>query len=378
MKWSLRIGTLLGIPIYLHISFLFILPVFAWVFAFQSATLFGLSLGFGALDLSFIRGAGSEVVRFLLGVLAATLFFGSVIMHELGHSAVALRYKAKIRAISLMIFGGVSQLEEIPREPGREFRVAIAGPTVSFAIGAATLGLLQIPYPKGVAYVEILVILLGIMAFYNVLLGLFNLIPAFPMDGGRVLRSLLARRMSYLNATESAAAVGKAFAIFFGIFGLFYAPWLILIALFVYLGAGEEERLTRVTVTLEGVTVADVMTPEVVTVTRDLPVSELLERMIAEKHMGYPVVDGALEGIVTFGDVTRVPAESRARTRVEDIMSRDVTLIDPRAQAMDALRLMSEHKVGRLPVMREGRIVGIVTRSDIVKSVSLFQLKRAL
>ncbi len=254
MKWSLRIGTLLGIPIYLHVSFLIILPLFAWFFGFQETSVLGLTLGFGGLDLSSLSPGLATAVRFLMGVVAATLFFGAVLLHELGHSAVALRYGTRIRAISLMIFGGVSQMEEIPREPGREFNVAIAGPLTSFATGAVAFGILQIP-PLGSPDLAVVGILVSILAFYNLLLGAFNLIPAFPMDGGRVLRSMLARRMSYLNATETAAGVGKAFAIFFGIFGLFFSPWLILIALFVYLGAGEEERLTRMTVTLEGVTV---------------------------------------------------------------------------------------------------------------------------
>lgn len=377
MKWSVRIGTLLGIPIYLHVSFLIILPVFAWFFGFQSTSILGLTLGFGALDLPSLAPGAATAVRFLLGVVAATLFFGAVLLHELGHSAVALRYGARIRAISLMIFGGVSQLEEIPREPQREFNVAVAGPLTSFATGAVAFGVLQIP-GLPVQPTQVLGVLLAILAFYNVLLGAFNLIPAFPMDGGRLLRASLARRMSYLNATETAVAVGKGFAIFFGIFGLFFNPWLILIALFVYLGAGEEERLTRMTVTLEGVTVEEVMTRDVATVPGSTTVSELLDRMTREKHMGYPVTDGEVEGIITFGDVSNVAPEMRDRTRVDQVMRREVVTVDPRAQALDALRTLSDRDIGRLLVVERGELVGIVTRSDVVRAVRLFTLKRAL
>lgn len=376
MKWSFRIGTLLGIPIYLHITFLIILPLFAWVFAFQQATVLGFQVGFGTVNLSSL-GAASEVVRFLLGVLAASLFFGSILLHELGHSAVALRYKTKIRAISLMIFGGVSQMEEIPREPAREFNVAIAGPLVSFGLGLFAFGVLRLFQVAG-GTLEPLAVLLGIIAFYNILLGAFNLVPAFPMDGGRVLRSFLARRMSFLNATENAAAVGKVFAIFFGITGIFYSPWLILIALFVYLGAGEEERLTKITLSLEGVAVADIMTRDVSTVTRDTTVEELLERMMAEKHVGYPVVDGGLEGLITFAEVANVPPEKRGTTAVGEIISQKAVTIDPRAQSMDAWRYMSENNIGRLIVVEGERIVGIVTRSDLMRAVDFFKVKRAL
>lgn len=380
MKWSVRIATLLGIPIYLHFTFLLILPLFAWVFATQSVTLVGFQLGFGGLDLGFLPGPWAEPVRYALGTLAAVLFFGSVLLHELGHSAVALRFKTQIRAIVLIIFGGISQMEDIPRESGKELRIAVAGPAVNFVIGGVGFGVMQLPLAGIAPALEAVAVMLSIVVFYNLVLGLFNLVPAFPMDGGRILRSTLSRRLSYLNATEISAAVGKVFAFAFGIVGLlvWFNPWLILIAFFVWLGAGEEERLTKLTVTLEGVWVEDVMTREVATVSGDASVSELLDRMVRERHMGYPVVNGELRGMVTFNDASDVPPNVRDRTRVEEICTRDVHTVAPRDQAMDALRLMSRHDVGRLPVVDHGDLVGILTRTDLVKAVNVLKLQRGI
>ncbi|MFQ5837590.1 MAG: CBS domain-containing protein [Thermoplasmata archaeon] len=378
MKWSFRVATIMGIPIYIHLTFLIILPVFAWVFSVQSQTVLGLPVGFGVVDLAFMGTLAAAIVKFLMGALAAIIFFACILLHELGHSYVALRYKSKIRGIVLIIFGGIAQVEDMPRRPKPELDIALAGPSVNFGIAAMGFGLLQVPLWTASKPLELLAALLGIVTFYNLVLALFNLIPAFPMDGGRVLRSFLARRMSYLNATETAASVGKAFAFAFGIFGLFYNAWLILIALFVYLGATEEERLTKITLTLEGVKVGEIMTREVSTVTKEMTVAELLDKMVAEKHMGYPVVDGDLEGVVTFADSSKVPRERREHVRVGQIMSGNVVTVGPRAEAMDALRLMSRHKIGRLVVTQEGQIIGIITRSDLVKSVDLLRVRKGI
>lgn len=143
MKWSFRIATLLGIPIYLHLTFLLILPVFAFVFATQAETLAGFQIGFGNVSLEGLSDRANLVLRWTLGTLAAILFFGSVLLHELGHSAVAQRYRVEIRAIVLIIFGGISQMEEVPKEPRSEFHISIAGPLVNFVIGGVGFGLLQ-------------------------------------------------------------------------------------------------------------------------------------------------------------------------------------------------------------------------------------------
>ena len=381
MRWSFRITTLLGIPIYIHLTFLIIIPLFAWVFAFQNITIFGFDTGFGAVDLSFLAPPVANALRWILGSLAAIFFFTSVLFHELIHSYVALRYGAKIRAITLIIFGGLAEIEEIPKQPTAERNMALAGPASNLLIAAVGYGLLLLLGPfRGLSTaLEILAVFLSILVFYNLLLGVFNLIPAFPMDGGRVLRATLARNRSYLSATETAATVGKIFAVLFAVVGIvFFQIILLLVAVFVYQGAGAEQRLTKITVTLEGVSVDEIMTREVDTVTPDLTVAELMERIAVKRHMGYPVVNGGLQGMVTFQDAVAVPRDRRDRVRVGDISTKEIVTIEPNAPALDALKRMADRKIGRLLVTEGDRLVGILTRTDLMRAVSLYQAQRAL
>ncbi len=381
MRWSFRITTLLGIPIYIHLTFLIIIPLFAWVFAFQSITIFGFDTGFGAVDLSFLAPPVANAVRWILGSLAAIFFFASVLFHELIHSYVALRYGAKIRAITLIIFGGLAEIEEIPKQPAAERNMALAGPASNLLIAAVGYaGLLLLGPFRGLSTaLEILGVFLSILVFYNLILGVFNLIPAFPMDGGRVLRATLARNRSYLSATETAATVGKIFAVLFAVVGIvFFQLILLLVAVFVYQGAAGEERLTKLTLTLEGVSVDEIMTREVDTVTSESTVAELMERIAVERHMGYPVVNGRLRGLVTFQDAVSVPLDRRDRTRVGDISSKEIVSIEPSAPALDALKRMSNRKIGRLLVTDAGQLVGILTRTDLMRAVSIYQAQRGL
>ncbi len=381
MRWSFRIATLLGIPIYIHLTFLLLLPLFAWVFAFQGIRILGFDTGFGGVDLSFLAPAVADALRWILGSLAAIFFFTSVLFHELVHSYVALRYGAKIRAITLIIFGGIAQIEEIPKQPTAERNMALAGPASNLliaAVGYAGLLLLG-PFRARTTGLEVLAVFLSILVFYNLLLGLFNLIPAFPMDGGRVLRASLARHRSYLAATETAATVGKIFAVLFAAVAIvFFQPILLLVAVFVYLGAGGEERLTKLTQALEGVQVDEIMTHEVDTVTADSTVAELMERIAVERHMGYPVMNGGLQGMVTFQDAVAVPQDRRGRVRVGDISSREIVTIEPKAPALDAIKRMSDRKIGRLLVTDGGLLVGILTRTDLMKAVSIYGAQRGL
>jgi CBS domain-containing protein len=207
----------------------------------------------------------------------------------------------------------------------------------------------------------------------NLVLGIFNLLPAFPMDGGRVLRSFYARRMSYVKATQSAAAVGKFFAILMAIFGILVGNlWFPLIALFIYVGASEEERSTRAEVTLENVLVRDIMTKDVVSVSPSMSVEYLVHLMFEKKHMGYPVMEGnSLKGIVTFTDIQRVPYLERSVARVSDVMTKDVISVPLDAQASDVLKLVSSKNIGRVMVIDNGSVVGILSRTDLVRVLRL-------
>lgn len=260
-----------------------------------------------------------------------------------------------------------------------EARISAAGPALSLGIGILTSAIYYLFGPVSPAETEATLknaalIMVGIIAFYNIFLGLFNLVPAFPMDGGRILRAWFAMRMPYLEATRRAVSVGKSFAIAMGILGLFVNPILIVIAIFIYLGASGEEKATVISVTLEGVKVRDVMTsvPDVIYVPPDWTLEELLDVMFKTKHMGYPVQESPTSpvlGVVTFADVQRVPAAERATTRVEDVMKREIVSIKPDADAFDAFKLMSSRNLGRLIVLEDGQIEGIVSRTDLMRAI---------
>jgi Zn-dependent protease len=217
MKWSWKIGTFAGVDAYVHASFLLIVAWAAWAAFAGAGTVLAAVLG----------------VVFLLGV------FGSVLLHELGHALVARRYGIATRRIVLLPIGGIAQLEGEPKSPRQELAIALAGPAVNFAIAGGLfvlLGLFGAPGGFG---------LLGSLMLANVLLGLFNLVPAFPMDGGRALRALLATRVGRTRATDIAVKVGKVAAIAFGIIGLFTSWTLALIGLFVWFAASAEGRRSR-------------------------------------------------------------------------------------------------------------------------------------
>jgi Zn-dependent protease len=317
-------------------------------------------------------------VKYVFGSLAAVVFFMTILAHELAHSYLALRYGVKIKSITLMVFGGVSSMEEVPRQPGQEWRMAFAGPLSSLVIGGASYGamlVLELVKPGGVV-IDGTIILLGLMALYNVLLAGFNMIPAFPMDGGRVLRAFFATRMTYIEATKKAARIGRYFAIAMAIFGIFYNFFFILIALFVYIGATEEEQATTVSESLHGLTVRQVMSDNVAVVHPDTSVQQLHDLMLSTRYMGFPVVEGGLVGIVTLSDTHKVPRDRIQFARVRDIMTRNVVIVSPVMDAAKALQLMSEKRISRLVVVDGTRIAGIVTQKDFLRAIDVMSAKR--
>jgi Zn-dependent protease/CBS domain-containing protein len=370
MKSSLKIGSVLGIPIRLHITFLLILPLLAYIFASgptNSPYPFG-PLGFSALS-------DNLVLQFGLGMLAAVLFFACVLVHEVAHSYIAEKNGLKIKDITLYLFGGVSAMEEIPRKPSVELVMALAGPLTSITIGII-FGALWFGLPDLLWGNDVIGPLVYLMFYLNLALGIFNILPAFPMDGGRVLRSMLAMRMPYIEATRIAVGIGKLFAYMMGILGLLMGLngiWFIIIAFFIYIAAGEEERATVTSMVLEGVKVRDIMTKDVVTIDAGASVADALKLMFEKKHLGYPVVeDGRVVGIVTLSDVAKVPEDRRSITPVRDIMTRNVITLKPDDDASVALQRISQYKIGRLLVMEGNHIAGIVSRSDLVKDLELY------
>jgi len=375
---SFRVGRLFGIPIELDLTFLLVLPLFAYVIGAQVDQWVGIlndTLGAG-LDAGVLTA--TPVVSFGLGTVAALGLFLGVVVHELGHSLVARRYGVEISSIRLWIFGGIAQLAEMPEDWKKELYIALAGPAVSIALGgvsyAAFVALGGLGGTVGVA----LSFLLGYLALMNLALAGFNLLPGFPMDGGRVLRALLARDRPYARATQIAARVGQGFALLLGLFGLFGGGGLFLVAIafFIYIGASSEAQQTMMRAAFEGVVVRDVMTPaeQVDTVARETSVADLVRRMFTERHTGYPVLEnGRVVGLVTLEDAQSVPEIERDAYRVEDVMSTELYTIEPGADAMDAIERMQENGVGRLVVMDGEEFAGIISRSDLMTALDIIR-----
>jgi CBS domain-containing protein len=193
------------------------------------------------------------------------------------------------------------------------------------------------------------------------------------MDGGRLLRAYFATRMPYVTATRRAASLGKMFAIFMGILGLFSFNFLLLlIAFFVYIGASEEEKATAIDISLEGIRVRNIMSSQVQTVDPNMSLRSLMDLMFKEKHRGYPVMDnGVLQGIVTISDVQRVPDSQRDLTTVGEVMARKLYVIGPEEEASAAMKMMQEKGIRRLPVMEGDHMLGIVSREDLVRAIEL-------
>jgi Zn-dependent protease/predicted transcriptional regulator len=365
---SYRVGTLFGIPFRLDITFLLILPVFAWLLGAQiSVVIPQLNEAFGTtIDPGPLTQGSRPLV---IGTIAALSLFACVVLHELGHSLVARSYGYEVESITLWLLGGLAKSAELPRNWLHEFWIAVAGPLVNVAIATVcALSLLVVPP------VDVVVFLLLFLGLLNVGLAVFNMLPAFPLDGGRVLRALLARNRSYVDATRTAATVGKAFAVFLGLGGLLAGDlFLLAIALFVYIAATSESRQMMLDAAFEGVEIEDVMTPadELVTVEADMPISELLDMMLDERHSGYPVLDtGDFVGIITLEDVQGVPSSDTAAvdamTPVEQLAT-----IDPSAEVMEAFRMVGDTDVGRLPVVESGRLLGIITRTDLMRAFKI-------
>ncbi|WP_415379405.1 site-2 protease family protein [Halosimplex sp. TS25] len=373
-----RIGSAFGIPINVDLTFLLVLPLFAWAIGSQLGRYVGIVNELFGSSISIDLLTSSTELSLGLGLAAALGLFVGVVLHELGHSLVAMRYGFPIGSITLWIFGGIAQMEEMPEDWRQEFAIAIAGPVVSVALGVISyVAFLAVPAGGSLA-VAAAKFVLGYLALMNVVLAAFNMLPGFPMDGGRVLRALLNRTRPYARATEIAAEVGKLFAIALGLFGLFGGGGLFLVAIafFIYIGAASEAQQTVMRAAFEGVVVEDVMTPadRVTAVDADQSVADLIETMFRERHTGYPVErDGEIVGLVALEDARAVREVERDAYRVEEIMSTELFTVAPDTDVMTALEELDEHAVGRLLVMDDGEFVGLLTRTDIMTALSIIK-----
>ena len=381
MKDSIQIGQLFGIPIRLHFTFLIVIPLFTFIIGYQIEysvsfleMVFGLS---GPVDTSIITAG---YMPYILGMIVTLSLFAGVLIHELAHSVVAVSKGLEVKSITLLILGGVSQIDEGDSpDPYVEMPMAIAGPLASLVIGIITgaIALLSYYFISQPAVAGIMFYVFGYLSFLNILLFLFNLIPAFPMDGGRVLRAFLAKRMPIHQATSIAADIGRGFAIVFGFIGLIlFNPILIIIAVFVYLGAGQEATMVKYSQLLDGVTVADAMSSPVTYISPGSSVDSVVQAMYNTKHLGFPVIENnTLIGVVTLHDINTISSIDREAMIVRDVMTKDPATLTPEAPLTDALKLMSTMNIGRVPVVKDGQVEGIVTRTDILKFLELKEMK---
>ena len=373
---SIRIGSLFDIPIKLGVSFLLVVPLLAYLIGVQMGQVIEL------LNVTFGTAIEPEpltdgLTPWLLGLTAALGLFVSVLMHELGHSLVARRYGIDTESITLWFLGGLAQLAEFPEDWRKEFAIAIAGPIVSVGVGVLCYAaFVLLPAEQSAA-----MFVFGYLAVLNVILAVFNMLPGFPMDGGRVLRALLSRNRSRLHATHIAASVGKAFAIVLGIVGIlgFNIFW-IAIAFFIYIAASSETQHAFVEAALDGLTVGEIMTPaaELDTVTPGTSLDALLDRMLRERHTGYPVLDdGELVGIVTLEDVQeRAPDD--ADGTVGDVMSTELVTVSAGSAATTALTTLQRKGIGRILVTEDdGTLIGLISRTDLMTVLEIVGTSRS-
>lgn len=354
MKWSWRVGSIAGIALYIHATFLLLL---AWV-------------AIGEYQTSGSAGAALRGVLFVLAV------FATVVLHELGHALAARRYGIKTRDITLLPIGGVARLERMPREPRQELVVALAGPAVNVVIAALLFLWLRLTggipafldsASLGEGFLERTFI--ARLLAVNLWLVLFNLIPAFPMDGGRVLRAILAMRSrDYAHATETAARVGKFFALVFGIFGLFVVsnPFLVFVALFVWLGAAGEAAAVQTSATLDGVPIQRLMITDVRTVRPEDPLSRAVDLILDGFQQDFPVVDGdTVVGMLTRDRLLKALAEHGEHAAVGDVMDREFQQASPSEGAEDVLARLKSCGCHSLPVIRDGQLLGVLTMDNV-------------
>lgn len=361
-----KIATVAGIPIRIHITFLIVLPFLALTFgrSFEAAA-----------RLADVPPDALGGPPWLWGLGVALALFASVLLHELAHSLYALRKGGRVRAITLLMVGGVSEITEPPRTPRQEAIMAFVGPATSLALGAAALALFwaarELPWFSAR-------FALFYLAQLNIVLGLFNLLPAFPMDGGRILRGVLTPRTGLVRATQIAAAVGKVFAVLFAIVGLASGNiLLLLVAFFVYVGAEGESRHVLTRTLLGELKVGDVMTPRSAVVSADDSVAEVADRMLREKRLHFPVTDASgVVGVVALEAIRRLPPAQWSELRVRDSMSPAVVVsVDDKVR--DALGLFAQHRVPQLCVVADGRLVGTVSEVEVVRGLKLRELSEA-
>ena len=351
MKGSINIGKLFGIDVKINITFLFLL---LWV-AFSSL-MSGDSTGDAFLNVMFI------IMLFIL-----------VILHELGHALAARRFGIKTRDITLLPIGGVAQLEKMPEDPKQELIVAIAGPAVNILIGALLFiallltGAFNSPLTQAIQDNFWMRLLTA-----NLTLAAFNLIPAFPMDGGRVLRSILALRMDSVKATDIAANIGKVAAFLLGVAGFFFNPWLVLTAIFIWIGASSEASAAKVQASIKDLQVQDAMMTRFFEVEANQPLQSVLQLSIQTGQQVVPVTsNGHFLGLIRKSDLLNALQKLGNRAPAYAAIGVESQGLSPNLPLKEALQSLQTNRVQ--PVIADGQLIGLITLESIQQRMWLDQ-----
>lgn len=359
MRWSLRIARVAGIEVRLHVTFLLFL---AWI-------------GFSYYHL----GGPGAAVR---GVVFMLALFGCVLLHEFGHAFAAMAFGIRTPDITLLPIGGVARLQRIPDKPWQELVVAVAGPLVNVIIAAVLVFLLG--QRLSMEHLERLNVpgaaLLAKLATVNIMLVLFNLIPAFPMDGGRVLRALLAMALPYSRATQIAATVGQGLAFVLGFIGLFTNPMLIFIAFFVFLGAQQEAAAAQIRDISTGLPVAEAMVTHLVPLPPHAVLDDAVEALLRTSQHEFPVLDadGRVLGVLTRDDLIAALKRHGPQVPVVEVMRRDLPVVYAYEPFEEAFRRMEECGCPALPVVdASGRFVGLITPENVGELMLVQSLRPA-
>ncbi|MEA3327472.1 MAG: site-2 protease family protein [Chloroflexota bacterium] len=355
MKWSWKIGRIAGIDLKIHLTFFFLL---LWA-------------GFSTL---FSGGAAMDVFVEVLFILA---LFLCVVLHELGHALTARRFGIATRDITLLPIGGVARLDSMPEKPKNEFLVAAAGPAVNVLIsillfvGLIVSGALSQTMNLSVLLDNFWLRLLTV----NVSLVAFNLIPAFPMDGGRVLRAILASHFDYVKATRIAVNIGRGFAVLMGIAGLFFNPWLILTALFIWSGAGAEGEAVEVKAGVKGLVVRDVMISQFYQIEANQTLESVFQLSLATGQQHIPVVsNGNFLGIIRRSDLMIALEKSGNQAPAYTAIGFEPQGLDPESPVQDVLSKFAASRVQ--PVIENSQLIGLVTPESVQQRMWLNKRKK--
>jgi len=357
MKWSWRIARIAGIDLYVHVTFLILV---GWV----------------ALSHYLARQSPADAFT---GVAFIFSLFAIVVLHELGHALTARRFGIPTRDITLLPIGGVARLDRMPQDPKQELLVALAGPAVDVVLAAILFVVLDLGDGLA-AYGQVVRVggsFLDQLFWVNVSLAVFNMLPAFPMDGGRVLRGLLALRMDYLRATQIAAGIGQAMAVLFGFVGLFTNPFLVFIALFVWLGAAGEASMVQMRSALAGIPVQKAMVTDFRTLAPNDQLGRAVDYVLAGFQQDFPVVEeGRVVGVLTRSDLLNALARGGTEVRVGEVMQRDIETGGPWDMLEVVLGRLQRRRCHTLPVVQNGQLVCLVTADNLGELLMIEQALR--